>query len=205
MAVFLSDLPWSRGEACRWDFLQTGKQTLIANKQMTWIDWHWHSCGTVCILYFVFGFCILSLLLSILYLVFVLCVVFLVSILYLVFVVWVLYFFFLNCCAGETRISVCSGRCLRRRRGLGLQRRDRQWVAQSWPYRSLKDELDGQYGNYDDNLADVVMECIAGIGTGNPLGIYQCVMVRQLLTHFLHISVSFLREFFDWTFVFIIN
>ena len=40
-------------------------------------------------------------------------------------------------------------------------------------------------------LAGVVAECIAAIGMGNPLGIFQCVMVRQFIIHF---PVTILRE-----------
>ena len=51
----------------------------------------------------------------------------------LYFVFCILYFVFcilycVFCISAETGISVCSRRCLRRRRGLGLQRRDCQWV-----------------------------------------------------------------------------
>merc|ERR1712140_49829 len=35
---------------------------------------------------------------------------------------------------------------------------------------------DGEGWACSGEIVNVVMECIAGIGTGNPLGIYQCVM-----------------------------
>ena len=42
---------------------------------------------------------------------------------------------------------------------------------------------DENYRGNENNLAGVVMECITSIGTGNPLGIYQCVMVRKIIIH----------------------
>ena len=92
--------------------------------------------------------------------------------------------------SAETGISVWSRRCLRRWRCSG------EIVSESLFFNPVTGILMTKVilMTTIGILAGVVAECIAAIGMGNPLGIFQCVMVSQCITHWHHIPVTILRE-----------